>query len=440
MARILRVPKRRIYDITNVLEGVGLIKRCSRNVIAWTGSLRSRRHDDEDEDDDDMDDDNDEDEEKQSSRTYNSDEDNNDDNGATSRWNASSLREEVQSYYHEEAILDTWISRLHRVLHTRTNLTCDASDIVKAFFHPIEAAKTPTSNSKSQEPITNQAKAQPSSNSRLINPSNLLDESGKVQWSLLAIHAPHGSLMQVSTTSTRNVESDCRLYISTKTELEPDDYDYDEEDLDGTLMPKSEVAEVLTKSALSDETMTAPTATEESTANDVQPNHNNEESNNGTLTNGETSQNGKHVRVNQNDDDTGNSNSHYRQQHTPKRQRRDDMVDIFLLPTEYNPKSSTVQLLASGAKSIPDPLPPVYGTVPPVTATIANPATAANHLPTNGHITTNGHRNNLNNMSQTRKQQTLEDLQSWNFVAQLTHREGISDFFTQAQYQSYVTK
>lgn len=34
----LQVQKRRIYDITNVLEGVGLIEKKSKNVIAWKGS------------------------------------------------------------------------------------------------------------------------------------------------------------------------------------------------------------------------------------------------------------------------------------------------------------------------------------------------------------------------------------------------------------------
>jgi len=34
----LNVQKRRIYDITNVLEGVGLIVKQSKNVIAWRGS------------------------------------------------------------------------------------------------------------------------------------------------------------------------------------------------------------------------------------------------------------------------------------------------------------------------------------------------------------------------------------------------------------------
>ncbi len=35
----LNVQKRRIYDITNVLEGIGLIEKCSKNKIRWKGSL-----------------------------------------------------------------------------------------------------------------------------------------------------------------------------------------------------------------------------------------------------------------------------------------------------------------------------------------------------------------------------------------------------------------
>lgn len=34
-ADLLGVRKRRIYDITNVLEGVGLIEKSSKNVILW---------------------------------------------------------------------------------------------------------------------------------------------------------------------------------------------------------------------------------------------------------------------------------------------------------------------------------------------------------------------------------------------------------------------
>lgn len=34
-ATILKVQKRRIYDITNVLEGIGLIEKKSKNTIKW---------------------------------------------------------------------------------------------------------------------------------------------------------------------------------------------------------------------------------------------------------------------------------------------------------------------------------------------------------------------------------------------------------------------
>ena len=33
----LEVQKRRIYDITNVLEGIGLIRKVSKNNIRWYG-------------------------------------------------------------------------------------------------------------------------------------------------------------------------------------------------------------------------------------------------------------------------------------------------------------------------------------------------------------------------------------------------------------------
>jgi transcription factor E2F3 len=37
-AKLLDVAKRRIYDITNVLEGIGLLEKCSKNTIKWKGS------------------------------------------------------------------------------------------------------------------------------------------------------------------------------------------------------------------------------------------------------------------------------------------------------------------------------------------------------------------------------------------------------------------
>ena len=45
--KTLDVQKRRIYDITNVLEGIGLICKVSKNNIRWDGpgSAESRRRD-----------------------------------------------------------------------------------------------------------------------------------------------------------------------------------------------------------------------------------------------------------------------------------------------------------------------------------------------------------------------------------------------------------
>lgn len=38
---LLQVQKRRIYDITNVLEGIGLIEKKSKNNIQWKGTSQS---------------------------------------------------------------------------------------------------------------------------------------------------------------------------------------------------------------------------------------------------------------------------------------------------------------------------------------------------------------------------------------------------------------
>jgi transcription factor E2F3 len=42
-ARALGVQKRRIYDITNVLEGVGLIEKTSKNTVKWADMLKPVR-------------------------------------------------------------------------------------------------------------------------------------------------------------------------------------------------------------------------------------------------------------------------------------------------------------------------------------------------------------------------------------------------------------
>jgi hypothetical protein len=41
--RELNVQKRRIYDITNVLEGIGLIVKYKKNKIKWNGSDKDQK-------------------------------------------------------------------------------------------------------------------------------------------------------------------------------------------------------------------------------------------------------------------------------------------------------------------------------------------------------------------------------------------------------------
>ena len=47
VVKALRVQKRRIYDITNVLEGVGLISKSLKNKIHWTGVVNPPKRIDE---------------------------------------------------------------------------------------------------------------------------------------------------------------------------------------------------------------------------------------------------------------------------------------------------------------------------------------------------------------------------------------------------------
>ena len=43
----MQVQKRRIYDITNVLEGIGLIEKKSKNNIQWKGGASATEEPDE---------------------------------------------------------------------------------------------------------------------------------------------------------------------------------------------------------------------------------------------------------------------------------------------------------------------------------------------------------------------------------------------------------
>lgn len=97
----LGVQKRRIYDITNVLEGVGLIEKRSKNVIAWRGNSSSS-----------------------TSTTV----------GTTSDSNLEQLRKEVGNKFEEDSKLDWWTAKVRRSLGTleaTAHLYCTADDIAE---------------------------------------------------------------------------------------------------------------------------------------------------------------------------------------------------------------------------------------------------------------------------------------------------------------------
>lgn len=92
----LNVQKRRIYDITNVLEGIGLIEKRSKNIIAWKGSSDSS-WDDQD-----------------------------------STEELDHMRQRIGGLYEEESQLDRWISKLNELDQKRNKnelLYCTSHDI-----------------------------------------------------------------------------------------------------------------------------------------------------------------------------------------------------------------------------------------------------------------------------------------------------------------------
>jgi E2F/DP family winged-helix DNA-binding domain len=149
-AEQLQVQKRRIYDITNVLEGVGLIEKRSKNVIAWRGAENANK-------------------ELQGklmpTKANVSDE-------------LEKVRDQVGSFYEEDAKLDFWLSQLKKLSNdvgTANNdphRFCSAQDIVCAMHFPVKNGETFRSLPQ-------------------------VDAKGNTMTSLLAIQAPLGSVIQV---------------------------------------------------------------------------------------------------------------------------------------------------------------------------------------------------------------------------------------------------
>lgn len=137
-AEQLSVQKRRIYDITNVLEGVGLIERRNKNVIVWKGNEPGAGLD----------------------------------HGAAQR--LEQARNEVGKYYEEEAMLDYWIKKLRSLAADAPNLQCSSSDVVEAL-----------------QLLQNDSGTLPGG---LTLPT---DTQPQANMTLFAVKAPHGSVVQV---------------------------------------------------------------------------------------------------------------------------------------------------------------------------------------------------------------------------------------------------
>jgi len=199
----LQVPKRRVYDIVNVLEGVGLVEKRSRNMIVWTGGsldpaisstgaspllspLSKARV----------------------GRTK-----------MVAKDAVEKVRAKVDHYYREEAMLDSWISNLTSQLERQKQKAAQhriqkpngepngrkmplnfvfSTDIIEALYYPVQPEGSDHEDGASVE--RKKAQATPQS-------------------SIIAVHAPEGSVSEVSA-AVQDGKTKYRLSIAEKTDLE----------------------------------------------------------------------------------------------------------------------------------------------------------------------------------------------------------------------------
>jgi hypothetical protein len=155
-AQRLQVPKRRIYDITNVLEGVGLVEKRSKNTVAWKGSegILGSTIDD------------------------------------SAKESMGKFRLEIGSLLKEETLLDQWVAQLNKIPVVPQPVS--ASDIVQALIYPIEEQGQETP---------------------MLSKEILVDETGQPRKVFLAIHAPYDGIALVP--KPDNESTDRRLFVGT---------------------------------------------------------------------------------------------------------------------------------------------------------------------------------------------------------------------------------
>jgi hypothetical protein len=156
---LLQVPKRRIYDITNVLEGVGLIEKRSKNTVAWKGSEAIL--------------------------------------GASldrdSKLKMEVLRKDIEGIFKEEAMLDQSINKILKI--PVMGQPVNTSDIIKAIFYPAD--------DKQEVP----------------SKEELVDDAGKPRRAILAVHAPFETVAHIPN-PVSGEDNKHRLYIGTRAGLQ----------------------------------------------------------------------------------------------------------------------------------------------------------------------------------------------------------------------------
>lgn len=156
IANFLQVPKRRLYDITNVLEGVGILEKRSKNTVAWKGSelILGNSID------------------------------------VDSRKEMDKRRTEISALHKEEALLDQWIVHLLKSAFNNQGVPISTPDIIQALYYPYGQA------------------------AELSSREMLVDETGKPRRALLAVHAAYDSVAYIP--SVEDGQPERHLYVGTK--------------------------------------------------------------------------------------------------------------------------------------------------------------------------------------------------------------------------------
>jgi E2F/DP family winged-helix DNA-binding domain len=155
-AQRLQVPKRRLYEITNILEGVGMVEKRSKNTVAWKGTQAPFGSSTDDE---------------------------------VSKEKIDKLCQEITSMHGEEDLLDRWIARLNKGASGPHSMS--ASDVVDALLYPVDESE----------------------HGNIFPYDATVDETGQVSTSFIAVHAPTDAVAIVPK-SNKGCDSR-RLFVGT---------------------------------------------------------------------------------------------------------------------------------------------------------------------------------------------------------------------------------